>query len=240
MTAGDFFYLRYGKIGWVIFLIITITYSTSWLVSMAIAGGDLLESLAGIPYVQGMSIILAVCVGYTLFGGMYAVIGTDFIQSILILLGILVIGYLVWGQLDMQDTHAYLSEYQPSLLLWVMPAALLAVFNNLLFGFGRGLSQQCLVVQGLCHSQGVCPESVYPRWFSLVSHTYCRGFHCPGCWAPWNQHSSGKSNRAHGSRSSAWLNRAGYVGRGAYSDRSLLFDGILDRLLARGHFGSSV
>ena len=137
VTAGDFFYLRYGKIGWVIFLIITITYSTSWLVSMAIAGGDLLESLAGIPYVQGMSIILAVCVGYTLFGGMYAVIGTDFIQSILILLGILVIGYLVWGQLDMQDTHAYLSEYQPSLLLWVMPAALLAVFNNLLFGFGE-------------------------------------------------------------------------------------------------------
>ena len=51
VTAGDFFYLRYGKIGWVIFLIITITYSTSWLVSMAIAGGDLLEC-AGIPYVR--------------------------------------------------------------------------------------------------------------------------------------------------------------------------------------------
>ena len=28
-------------------------------------------------------------------------------------------------------------EYQPSLLLWIMPAALLAVFNNLLFGFGE-------------------------------------------------------------------------------------------------------
>ena len=137
VTAGDFFNLRYGKAGWVIFLVITITYSTSWLVSMAIAGGDLLESLAGIPYAKGMSLILIVCVLYTLFGGMYAVIGTDFIQSILILIGILVIGYLVWGRLDMNEVHIHLMEYQPSLLLWIMPAALLAVFNNLLFGFGE-------------------------------------------------------------------------------------------------------
>jgi len=88
VTAGDFFRLRYGRFGWSLFLIITMLYSLSWLVSMAIAGGDLLESLAGIPYLQGMSLILVVCILYTLFGGLYAVIGTDFIQSLIILVGI--------------------------------------------------------------------------------------------------------------------------------------------------------
>ncbi|MGJ8635113.1 MAG: sodium:solute symporter family transporter [Luteolibacter sp.] len=137
VTAGDFFRLRYGRVGWALFLIITMLYSLSWLVSMAIAGGDLLNALAGIPYVQGMSLILLVCVLYTLFGGMYAVIGTDFIQSIIILVGIVFIGTLVVMRLDFDEAYTHIATYQPSLLQIAMPAALLAVFNNILFGFGE-------------------------------------------------------------------------------------------------------
>lgn len=137
VTAGDFFRLRYGRTGWSIFLIITMLYSLSWLVSMAIAGGDLMNALAGIPYVQGMSLILLVCVLYTLFGGMYAVIGTDFIQSIIILVGIVFIGGLVVARLDFGEAYRHIATHQPSLLQIAMPAALLAVFNNMLFGFGE-------------------------------------------------------------------------------------------------------
>lgn len=137
VTAGDFFRLRYGRIGWAIFLIITMVYSLSWLVSMAIAGGELMTALAGIPYLQGMSLILLVCVLYTLFGGMYAVIGTDFIQSIIILIGIVFIGTLVITQLDFDQAYTHIATHQPSLLQIAMPAALLAVFNNMLFGFGE-------------------------------------------------------------------------------------------------------
>ncbi|MDF1849215.1 MAG: hypothetical protein P1U85_00160 [Verrucomicrobiales bacterium] len=137
VTAGDFFRLRYGRFGWSLFLIITMLYSLSWLVSMAIAGGDLLLALAGIPYLQGMSLILIVCVLYTLFGGLYAVIGTDFLQSVIILLGIVLIGGLVVSQLEFSEAYEHIQTYQPSLLKIAMPAALLAVFNNMLFGFGE-------------------------------------------------------------------------------------------------------
>jgi urea-proton symporter len=137
VTAGDFFRLRYGKVGHGFFLVITMVYSMAWLVSMAIAGGALLEALAGIPYRQGMSLILVVCILYTVFGGLYAVIGTDFFQSIVILIGIVVIGSLVALQVDLSQAYDHLSTHQPSLLMVVMPAALLAVFNNLLFGFGE-------------------------------------------------------------------------------------------------------
>lgn len=104
---------------------------------MAIAGGELMTALAGIPYLQGMSLILLVCVLYTLFGGMYAVIGTDFIQSIIILIGIVFIGTLVITQLDFDQAYTHIATHQPSLLQIAMPAALLAVFNNMLFGFGE-------------------------------------------------------------------------------------------------------
>tara|TARA_R110002096_G_scaffold4501_29_gene21250 strand:+ start:2237 stop:3673 length:1437 start_codon:yes stop_codon:yes gene_type:complete len=137
VTAGDFFRMRYGRVGWSIFLIITMLYSLSWLVSMAIAGGELMLALAGIPYLQGMSLILVVCVLYTLFGGLYAVIGTDFIQSLIILIGIVFIGVMVAIQIDFSEAYTHISTYQPSLLKVVMPAALLAVFNNMLFGFGE-------------------------------------------------------------------------------------------------------
>lgn len=137
VTAGDFFRLRYGRAGWSLFLIITMIYSLSWLVSMAIAGGELLEALAGIPYLQGMSIILLVCILYTLFGGMYAVIGTDFIQSVIILVGIVFIGAVVITRLDFDEAYAHIATHQPSLLQIAFPAALLAVFNNMLFGFGE-------------------------------------------------------------------------------------------------------
>ncbi|MDX1570358.1 MAG: sodium:solute symporter family protein [Xanthomonadales bacterium] len=136
-TSGDFIRLRYGRFAWVLFLIISLVYSLGWLVSMAMAGGIMLEALAGIPYVMGMSVIVTVCVLYTLFGGLYAVIGTDFVQSIIILVGVLVVGAVVLFQLDMEAMHTHLLAEQPELLNVLMPVALISLFNNMFFGFGE-------------------------------------------------------------------------------------------------------
>lgn len=136
-TSGDFFRLRYGKGAWSIFLVFTLFYSLTWLVSMAMAGGILLNALSGIPYQYGMSIILGVCVIYTMRGGLFAVIGTDFIQSLIILVGIVVVGFAVLNNVSIGDIHANLSAQKPALLSVMFPAAIMAVFNNLLFGLGE-------------------------------------------------------------------------------------------------------
>ena len=169
-TAGDFFRLRYGRTGWVIFLLITMLYSLSWLVSMAIAGGDLLEALAGIPYLQGMTLILVVCVLYTLFGGLYAVIGTDFIQSLIILVGIVLVGGLVVAQLDFDVAYTHLRMQQPSLLQFIMPAALLAVFNNMLFGFGEVFHNNVWWSRAFAMRPGLAPKAFFLSgllWFPI-------------------------------------------------------------------------
>jgi len=136
-TSGDFFRLRYGRTAWGIFLVFTLFYSLTWLVSMAMAGGILLEALAGIDYVWGMTVILAVCVIYTMRGGLAAVIGTDFIQSLIILVGIVVVGFAVLQNVSVDQIHANLTANKPELVDVLFPAALMAIFNNLLFGLGE-------------------------------------------------------------------------------------------------------
>lgn len=170
VTAGDFFRLRFGRFGWSLFLIITMLYSLSWLVSMAIAGGDLLEALAGIPYLQGMSLILLVCVLYTLFGGLYAVIGTDFIQSLIILVGIVFIGTLVVTKLDFDEAYEHVATYQPSLIQIAMPAALLAVFNNMLFGFGEVFHNNVWWSRAFAMRKEIAPKAFFISgllWFPI-------------------------------------------------------------------------
>lgn len=136
-TSGDFIRLRYGKPAWMVFLLISFFYSLTWLISMGMAGGILLYTLAGIPYEVGMTVILAVCVAYTLIGGLYAVIGTDYIQSLVILAGIVVVAMAVLTRIDFSMVYAGLQEQRPALLALFFPPALMALFNNLLFGVGE-------------------------------------------------------------------------------------------------------
>jgi Na+/proline symporter len=136
-TSGDFIRLRYGKSAWYVFLAISIFYGFTWLVSMGMAGGILMNALSGIPYKIGMSAILLVCVLYTLFGGLYAVIGTDYIQSLIIIVGIVILGGGVLYLTDLNTVYTDLRTEKPMLINVLLPASIMAIFNNLLFGIGE-------------------------------------------------------------------------------------------------------
>lgn len=136
-TSGDFIRLRYGKTAWRVFLAISIFYGFTWLISMGMAGGILMNALSGIPYEVGMTAILLVCVAYTLFGGLYAVIGTDYIQSLIIIIGIVVLGGAVLYSIDLGQVYSDLGSDKPMLIDVLLPASIMAIFNNLLFGIGE-------------------------------------------------------------------------------------------------------
>ncbi len=136
-TSGDFIRLRYGVGPWRVFLLISLFYAVGWLISLGMAGGILIHAISGIPYHVGMSVILGICVVYTLLGGLRAVIGTDFIQTIIIIVGVVILGVLTLKNIGTVEMHAVLSERRPELLNLLMPAALMFLFNNLLFGMGE-------------------------------------------------------------------------------------------------------
>lgn len=136
-TSAEFVELRYGRAAWAVFLALSLFYALTWLVSMGMAGGLLIEALCGIDYRVGMTTVLVVCVAYTVGGGLYAVIGTDFIQSLVVLVGLVVVSVCVLSEVSVAEVHASVLVERPMLLQVMFPAALLAVFNNLLFGLGE-------------------------------------------------------------------------------------------------------
>lgn len=154
-TSAEFVRLRYGKPAWAVFLVISLFYGLTWLVSMAMAGGLLLEALAGIPYHWGMTVIVVVCVAYTVVGGLHAVIGTDFIQSLIVLVGIVAVAIAVLTKVDLTQIHDTLEQNRPALLDVAFPAALMGVFNGLLFGLGEIFHSNVWWSRALAMREGV-------------------------------------------------------------------------------------
>jgi Na+/proline symporter len=136
-TSGDFIRRRYGNLAWRVFLLISLFYALGWLISLGMAGGILVNALSGLEYHIGMSVILVVCVSYTLLGGMRAVIATDFVQTLIILCGVVLIACLVISRIGFDTIHTDLGNNHPMLLSLLFPAALMFLFNNLLFGVGE-------------------------------------------------------------------------------------------------------
>jgi Na+/proline symporter len=136
-TSGDFIRLRYGKGAWRVFLLISFAYGLGWLISLAMAGGVLINALSGIDYRIGMTVILTICVVYTLLGGLRAVIGTDFIQTVLILVGIVTLAWFAITDIGFERIHATVLQDRPELLNLLLPAAIMFLFNNLFFGVGE-------------------------------------------------------------------------------------------------------
>jgi Na+/proline symporter len=136
-TAGDFFRIRYGDRVMRIFLLISLFYGLAWLTSLGMAGGILLETLSGIPYHLGLSLMLGICISYTILGGMRAVIGTDFLQTILILLGLSILAWIGYSEVSSESIAESVSHTNPELLNLFFPVALLFLFNNILFGIGE-------------------------------------------------------------------------------------------------------
>lgn len=154
-TSGDFVRLRYGNTAWRVFLLVSLVYSAGWLVSLGTAGGVLIEALSGIDSLVGMSVILTICVLYTLLGGLRAVIGTDFVQTVIIVSGVVLVGALTLGQVGLDEVHARLTEVRPRLLDVLMPASLMFLFNNLLFGIGEIFHSNVWWSRAFAFQQGV-------------------------------------------------------------------------------------
>ena len=154
-TSGDFIRLRYGVTAWRVFLLISLFYGIGWLISLGMAGGVLIHALTGIDYRLGMSVILAICVTYTLLGGLRAVIGTDFIQTIIILVGIVALAWLTIDKVGFDTMHTSILEERPELLNLLMPAAIMFLFNNLLFGVGEIFHSNVWWSRAFAFRQGV-------------------------------------------------------------------------------------
>ena len=104
LTMGDFFRNKYGRKVELISSIFMICSYFGWIAAQLVAFAIILNIVTGVSVNLGVLIAAVVVLGYTYAGGMWAISITDFIQTIMIIVG------LVFIAVDMVSTAGGLSH----------------------------------------------------------------------------------------------------------------------------------
>lgn len=93
LTFGDFYREKFGKKAELVAALFLVPSYFGWVAAQFVAIGILLNTVSGIPVGLGMTIGAGIVIFYTYIGGMWAISITDFLQSIIIIGGLL---FLAW------------------------------------------------------------------------------------------------------------------------------------------------
>ncbi len=142
LTIGDFYKRTYGrKVELLVSICICLSY-LGWVAAQVMALGLVFDLLSGgvIPQEWGMALGLGIVLVYTIFGGMWSVALTDFLQMIMIVAGLIVIAYYITEVaggthvvIDAATAAGKFDNFLPDLTL---PAILAFIAAWITMGFG--------------------------------------------------------------------------------------------------------
>lgn len=95
LTMGDFYRVVYGRKVEVVASLMMVFSYFGWIGAQMVAIGIILQLLMGIPQVWGIILGFGVVLFYTFLGGMWAISLTDFLQTLIIILGLVAVLYEV-------------------------------------------------------------------------------------------------------------------------------------------------
>ncbi|CUT17579.1 MULTISPECIES: sodium:solute symporter family protein [Candidatus Ichthyocystis] len=105
VTVGDFFHRHYGKQISILFCFFSAVTYIGWIAAQIQAFSLIVDVLSGgsIPHVACTMISSAVVVIYTMFGGMWSVALTDFLQTTIIISSMIFMSFLIFGKIPLSD-----------------------------------------------------------------------------------------------------------------------------------------
>ncbi|MFZ6010733.1 MAG: sodium:solute symporter family protein [Bacteroidota bacterium] len=95
LTLGDFFKVRYGKRTELVASIFLAPPYIGYIAAQLVAMGLIIKAVTGVPMWEGVVISAVVVTIYTYIGGMWAITITDFIQTIIIIIGLLALAVIM-------------------------------------------------------------------------------------------------------------------------------------------------
>lgn len=98
LTLGDFFRVRFGRRAELMASILMVPSYFGYTAGQLVALGLILNVVIGLPVWQGIVISAVVVTLYTAVGGMWAVSVTDFVQSIVIVAGLIILAFVLAGK----------------------------------------------------------------------------------------------------------------------------------------------
>lgn len=96
ITFCDFFRIRYGRNAELLSALLIIPSYFSWIAAQLLAMGIVLKIILGWSLTECMMLSAVVVVFYTIWGGMWSISITDFVQTILIIAGLLIVSIVLY------------------------------------------------------------------------------------------------------------------------------------------------
>ena len=172
LTYVELFEIRFGRTAGIVAAIASIATNIGWTGGLLVAFGYVFESLTGVPLEIGIIGGAAVVFIYTVAGGMWAVAVTDFVQVVIIVIGLILLMVVVlidvggWGTIGPQLPDGTFSLLPPdsSPTIW---------FNYarawLIFGLGD-LTSQALIQRAMsARDEKTAQNSFYLAGFGHLS-----------------------------------------------------------------------
>ena len=131
LTLGDYFKVRFGRKTELVASVFLAPPYVGYVAAQLVAMGLILNVVTGLQVWQGVVVSAAVVTLYTYIGGMWAISVTDFIQSMIIILGLVVLAVLLSREaggikaiLDEvpADSFRFLPEANPKAILLYLSA----------------------------------------------------------------------------------------------------------------------
>jgi SSS family solute:Na+ symporter len=133
LTVPDFFRRKFGRSAEVLSALILVPSYLGWIAAQFVALASVLELFFQIPLSVGLILVALVGTGYTCMGGMWSVTLTDAVQMVLIILGLLVLGWAVLSELGQGNALAGVKrielESDPALLRLIPGGTLTALMG---------------------------------------------------------------------------------------------------------------
>ena len=172
VTFIEFFENRFGITAATIAAIASIGSSVGWTAGMLVAFGYVFETLTGIPLVWGISGGAVIIFIYTAIGGMWAVAVTDFVQIIIIAIGLVVL--LVVVLIDVGGWDAVASQLPEHTFRMIPLENSTEIWLNycrawLIFGLADITSQSLLQRSFSAKSEQVAQNSFYLAGFGYLT-----------------------------------------------------------------------
>lgn len=98
LTLGDFFKVRYGRSTELVASVFLAPPYVGYIAAQLVAMGLIMNVVADVTLAQGIVISASIVTLYTIVGGMWAITLTDFIQTIIIIIGLVVLAASLAGK----------------------------------------------------------------------------------------------------------------------------------------------
>lgn len=171
-SVGDVIGQHYGKTAQILTGFLSFLYCAGIVGVVANAGGSIFSAMTGVDSWVGICLLTIVVLIYTVRGGIKAVIGTDFLQFLILIIGVPTVLFGAWNMLSQASDVTPLPETHLTFFGALSPLTVFGLFLGFLLGetLVPPYAARCLITKKASHTKFAFILSALFSvfWFAMI------------------------------------------------------------------------